>query len=299
MLEGNNERPSVQEQYAGAVGDGVSRVQPHKVGRTDLIAAAGMSQYRMGTALMRLMSEWQSGATPAPADAPDVKALAHEIAARRVEEDIDGAKHKVSEKRAMRAAVKVQKSDIELAHAEQRLLQARCADWHLHENKTRFQRMKTLPSVRAALRYWVLEKWGDLATAGADQIVADTIRHFLAPVCPTCQGRKRKVIQSRAIGAECSKCRGTGEADLQHGGRGRALSAYMKQCLGQAASDMREGAHRLRRSDKGETERQEYRANEQVEKLRRADAEAKADEAQDREAVADTFRASLGRPRKV
>lgn len=270
MFDGNddtNPPRTTQETYACAVSSGSTKTVPHRTSPGDMVAAAGMSQFRMGTALMRLLSEWQGGATPKQGAAPKAKDL---------------------RKRGHEA---------DFAEAEARRLAAALPKWHLHEQKMRFQRLKTLPAVRAALRFWVLERWGDMAAAGADQVVADTLRHFLAPVCPVCEGRKRKVIQSRAIGAECKPCRGTGEADLQHGGRGRALLGYMKQCLGQAASDMREGAHRLRRTDTSEKERQEHRSNETATKLRRADAEAKADDAADREGIAEKFRASMVRVR--
>jgi hypothetical protein len=215
-----------------------------------------MSPYRLGTALMRLMSEWHAGVTPPRTALP-------------AERDL--------RKQGMTA---------EFAQAEVRRLAARSADWHLQENKLRFQRLKTLPTVRAALLHWVEER----AWAGGDQLVADTLRLFLAPACPACEGRKRRVIQSRAVGSECRRCRGTGEADLPHGGRGRALLAYMRTSANQAAADMRDGAHKLRRDSKQELDRLNHRAADRREVLQRADAEAKVDEHVDATTLAEHFR---------
>lgn len=293
MLDGNNERRSVQESYAGSVSSGGGRVgDDHTVPtRGDLVAAAGMNPHNTGMALLRLVSEWNSGATPPQAEASSIKELAQRLAVQRVQAQIkaDGEPTKLSERRALITAATVTKADIELAHAEQRRQHARFTDWSVEENKLRFQRMKTLPTIRAALLHWVREReWEN-----PEQIVADTLRHFLAPVCSACEGRKRKVIQSRAIGPECRKCRGTGEADLQHGGRGRALLGYIKQCSGQAAADLRSGAHRLRRPAKEEEDRDNLKKHRRIDELRRADAEARADGEQDTAAVAEAFRQSM------
>jgi len=296
----NNQPPTVAETYAGAIGSGVTRPAPRGTGRADLIASAGMSPYRTGAALMRLVSEWQGGATPAPlADAPTVKALAKQAAVARVNSGITASEEeyggmKVSAKRDRRAAAPVLKHEMEFADAEARRLAAQSADWHLHENKLRFQRLKTLPTIRAGLLHWVNAKGWD----NAEQLVADTLRSFLSPACPKCQGRKRKVIQSRAIGQECKACRGTGEADVQHGGRGRVLLAYLRQCTGQAAADMGEGVRKLRHALKQDVDRFNQRQRDRIDELRRADAEAEADAKQDTAAVATHFQQAMGAQRR-
>jgi len=300
MYAGDNEPRTVDESYAGAVSGSSLRVgNDHTVPTPgDIIAASGMNQYRTGMALLRLLSEWNSGAVPKQGEQPEVKELARQLARRRVENEIKeaGEPMKISEKRALLEVVTVQKPDMELARAEQQRLQARATNWQMEENKLRFQRLKTLPTIRAGLLHWAQEKGWD----SAEQLVADTLRHFLSPVCPACEGRKRSVIPgtSRAVGRECRKCRGTGEADLQHGGRGRALMGHIRQCIGQASSDLREGAHRLRRGGKNDADRIMHRHHEKVADLQRADAEAKEDLLQDTDAVAARFRDSMKSVRK-
>lgn len=305
MYDGNNDRdppPTTAESYAGAVSVGSSRVEPHRTKPADLIGAAGMSPYRMGTALMRLASEWSSGAVPKLRALPDVKDLARQIAERRVEAVISAAPRQVSVKQKMRAAVIVQKDDIEAAHVELSRLHAQALDWQQEEAKLRFQRMKTLPTVRAGLVHWIEQKgWED---ADAEHLAASVLRYFLAPKCQTCGGsgvREFAGNNRRGAGKPCAACRDNtvrGELNVPHGGRGKAVLAYLRQCTGQAAHDMREGARRLRRSETSDEGRLQHRQHEKVERLQRADAEAKADEAQDTAAVADAFRNSMGPRRK-
>lgn len=312
LADTNNERPTLAESYAGAVSTGNSRVEPHKFSHADLIASAGMSPYRMGTALMRLVSEWNSGAVPRQGALPDVKVLAQQLAVQRVRDDeIDHATMKVSEKRAKLAAAAVTKADMELAHAEYRRLQARATDWSLEESKLRFQRLKTLPAVRAALECWVLQKgWVEDGWNGVQQLVAGVLQYFLSPHCPTCGGsgvREFAGNNRRGAGKPCWACKSRkdagqikvmGEMPIPGHGRGRAMLQYLTQCTGQAAADLREGAHRLRRSSASTEARKKRRDGEKAEQLRRADVEAEADGKQDRAAVAEHFKNSMANPRK-
>lgn len=280
MLADTNERPGISETYAGAVGRGSSQVinDPQRKTPGDLIASAGMSPYRLGASLMRMQSQWQGSAAPPRAEVPDVKALARQAARDRAEGGIDHATMTLDQKRAIRAGAKVQRSDLDLAAAEQRRLYARATDWSMAENKLRFQQLKELPTVRAALnRYATQRGWIDEAAA----LVAEALRCYLSPVCHACLGRKRGVIEgtARAIGKECRKCRGTGEVRVS--GKIRSMVGYLHSCAGEAAGDLREGAYKLRRSDGGTKTRAEHRHHEQVAKLRQADAE-------DREADART-----------
>lgn len=299
--DGNTENPrTVGEAYAGAISNGSTRVGNDHTIRTsgDIVAAAGMNQYRTGMALLRLLSEWNSGAVPQTGEVPDVKELARQSALARADSGIAASEEeyggmKVAAKRDRRVSAPVTKHDMEFAQAEHRRLQAQSTNWQIDEHKLRFQRLKTLPAIRAGLLHWVHEKGWE----NPEQLVADTLRHFLSPVCPACEGRKRAVIPgtSRAVGRECRKCRGTGEANLQNGGRGRALLKHILSCTARASGDLREGAHRLRRSDKSEQDRFQHRHHEKVAELQRADAEAKADEGQDAEAVAEHFKNSMGK----
>lgn len=302
MLDGNFEdRPSVQESYAGAVSDGKTRVQEHRTTRADLIASAGMSQYSTGTALMRLVSEWQSGAIPMEKPTPGAKDLARQAAIHRVDAGIQASEEeyggmRISDKAARRMAAPVTKHEAEFAQAEARRLAAQATDWNLEEAKLRFQRMKTLPIVRAALIHWVKAKgWDD-----ADYLVAKVLQHFLSPKCPTCQGSG--VLEfagnnKKGAGKRCPKCSDhkiKGEQNIPCHGRGKALLSYISSCTARAAGDVSEGVRRDHRSEQSEAERGNQKFHNQIAKLRRADAEAKVDEARDNAGIAEKFRASMG-----
>lgn len=303
----DTERPTLAETYAGAVSAGASRPGAHSTKPADLIGAAGMSPYRMGTALMRLVSEWQSGAVPRQGEVPDAKVLAQQAAVARVDSGIQAAEEeyggmRIGAKADRRAAAVPMKHEAEFAHAEHRRLLAQSTDWNLAEAKLRFQRLKTLPTVRAALLHWVQQKdWEN-----GEQLVAGVLQYFLSPKCPTCGGsgvREFAGNNRRGAGKPCTACRARkdagqikvmGEMPIPGHGRGRALLQYLTQCTGQAAHDMREGAHRLHRRNEEDRARQKQR--EQVEQQQRADVEAQADEAQDNAAVADKFKMGERRP---
>lgn len=305
MYEGNDDaskKPDVQENYAGAVSSGASRVEPHKVTRADLIASSGMSVYGTGTALMRLGSEWNSGSIPALRELPKVKVIAQQVARRRVEAEIKeaGEPTKLSEKRALLDRTTVQASDMDLAAAELSRLHAQATDWQTHEAKLRFQRLKTLPTVRAALLHWVKERdWDD-----GEYLVAKVLQYFLSPYCPACGGsgvREFAGNNRRGAGKACSKCRDhavRGEVNIPCYGRGRALLAHIRSCVARAAKDVGEGAWKFSRGDQSEEDRAKHRHHEQIEKLQRADAEAKEEILQDTAAVAAHFRDSMVKTRR-
>jgi hypothetical protein len=301
MLDGNSEeRRTLSESYTSAVSLGNSRVQAHRLTPADLIVAAGMNRNRMGIALMRLASEWNSGAVPKPVDAPDVKALAREIAKHRVEEEIrsqdTGNGLAQSKKREMRAAVTITKADLEQAHRELNDLQAQSVDWNLEENKLRFQRLKTLTWVRSGLVYWAHEReWEE-----AEHIVASVLRYFLSPNCPACNGSGLQMVPGtlgRDAKRVCKECRDNklrGKRNVPHGGRGRKLLDHLQACIGTAVRDLREGTYRTRRDDLSEHERQEQREEEQAIALRRAGAEARRDAKSDPAKIAAIAARTMG-----
>lgn len=304
MLSDTHEPPTVQETYAGAISTGSSRPGAFSTKAADYIPSAGMSPYRMGTALMRLVSEWHSGAVPKGEwqQIPAIRELAKAFALERVNsmirrQEAEGERLKVSEKQRMRAEEKVRSTDMDMARSRYQDLQARAADWTQHENMLRFQGLKTLGTVRAGMLHWVQRKgWED-----AEGIVAQVLQRFLSPKCPKCGGCGLIVIDGtggRSAGKRCKAqgCRDSavaGELVVPHGGRGRALLQYMTQCMGQAGSDMREGVHRLHRRSESEEARDNRKQRERSEELQRADAEAQADAKQDTAAVAAHFRDSL------
>jgi hypothetical protein len=300
MYDGNDDTkpPCIGERYAGAISEGSTRVGNDSNRGTpgDIVAAAGMGRYRLGQALMRLSSEWHSGAVPKAGKLPDVKDLARRIASQRIEAEI--AKKgtlKRPERDEARAKNTITKADMDLAAAQLKTLTARATDWTGQENQLRFQRLKTLPEVRRALLHWATERgWED-----AEHLIAQVLQRFLSPVCPECDGSGLRVtpgtlgreITMRCKAEACQKDKGM--AKVPYGGRGQRLLDHLEVCKATAAHDLRQGLRKARQP--GNTEaRENMRAAEAVEMLTRADREAEADAKQDTAAVAEHFRRSMG-----
>lgn len=302
MHNDDEKKPSVTETYAAAIAGGNTKVGRDPGIRTsgDIVAAAGMSRYRMGLALNRLLSEWNAGATPPTvAKSPDAKTLAKQAAVDRVDKGIIASEEeyggmRVAWKKDRRAAAPVQKHEMEWAQAEARRLAAQCTDWHFHENQLRFQRLKTLPEVRAGLLFWVQQKGWE----GAEHLVAAILRHFLAPVCPSCRGSGLLMVPGtlgRTIAKRCKECEDSserGRRNVPYGGRGHRMLEYMQVCLNTAAFDLREGAFRMWR--RNEHERGNQRARDDANRLTKVAREAEADAKEDTAAVAEHFRRSMG-----
>jgi hypothetical protein len=245
MFDGNDsdERRGTEEVYAGAISTGSTRVGNDHTIRTpgDVIAAAGMNKHRMGLALARLASEWNSGATPKPKPDPDVKALARQTAERRWA-------------RAPFVFLPiVHAEDVKAAEREAERQIKEAGAWQEQEHGLRLQRLKTLPLVRAGLLAYVTSRGWE----GGEHLVAAVIQRFLSPVCSACEGRGLRVIPgtNRTGKKACGECKGSGETKVPHGGCGRALLNHMKACTATAARDLREGAYRLRRSGANEASR--------------------------------------------
>lgn len=312
MLDGNNDR-TVDESYLSAACASSLKLEPHRHASADLIAAAGMNMHRTGLALLRLVSEWQSGATPQPTTTRLPKELRKEVAVARVDSGIVASEEeyggmRLADKNDRRAAAQPSAHEIQLAEAEARRLAAESADWHLHETKLRLQRLKTLPTVRAALVHWVRERdWED---ADAEALVAGVLRYFLAPKCSSCGGsgvREFAGNNRHGAGKACRACRERmkegkirvmGEMPLPGHGRGRALLKHMLSCIARARGDLTEGAHRLLRSTKSEEARSQRRHHDKVQQLQRADAEAQVDAKADTAAIASKFKDSMGAVRR-
>jgi cell division protein FtsB len=268
MLADTNEKPGVGELYSTAVNGASLRVGNDPAVRTpgDLIAAAGMNAHRTGLALTRLVTEWESGATPPQANPPSVKEIKRSLGV-----------------------------DTSVAEAERRRLVARCTEWAHQENMLRFQRLKALPEIRSGLLFFVRERgWED-----GEHMVAAVLRRFLSPVCPVCAGRTKDVVAGtgRLGKRECGECRGTGLVKVPYGRRGEVLLAHMLACIGQSAHDLQQGARSLHRSSANIESREKHRGELSQAQRRRVDAEAKEDLLDDAEAVAEKFRNAFGAKR--
>ena len=151
---------TVEERYVSATHASNLRVQSERGGSADVIIAAGMSPARLGAALLRLHSEFDSAEKPRRMQREAIEVLAQTLP-RLPNKSLD-----------MKAAHKT-------AHA-----------WHLHELKILMGKLKTLPAVRINLVAWASMN----LMADADKRVAEVLIWWLNHVCLVCEGRGKEKI---------------------------------------------------------------------------------------------------------
>lgn len=212
----SDEKPNLSERYSTAISTSNMRVDVDRSTPADLVIAAGMNQHRLGMALRRLQTEWDAAAKPTRPTAQAIKALAASYA--RIPStglvDVEGIFY----------------TPEQAAHREADL-------WHAHEVGILFQRLKTLPEVRAGLAHWAT--WKGLENP--EHAVGAVLQWWLHPVCPACHGAKKKVVEGtgRTSSKDCRPCRGTGERNLPYGSSGRIILGYMRGAMNESGVDMK------------------------------------------------------------
>lgn len=212
----SDEKPNLGERYSTAISTSNMRVDVDRSTPADLVIAAGMNQHRLGMALRRLQTEWDAAAKPTRPTAQAIKALAASYA--RIPStglvDVEGVFY----------------TPEQAAHRDADL-------WHAHELGILFQRLKTLPEVRAGLGHWANNKGLD----NPEHAVGSVLQWWLAPVCPACHGAKKRVIPGtgRTSSKDCPACRGAGERNLPHGAAGRMVLGYIRNAMNCAGVDMK------------------------------------------------------------
>jgi hypothetical protein len=220
-----DDRVGMEEQYSSATHTSNLKVEERRQMPVDTIIAAGWSRSRVGAALLRLHSEWDSAEKPQrPTDA-----MIEAVAVRLQEED----------SRALSTAVRRGPPPPGLVKPPPTLPRARTEAfrWLFHERGMLFQKLKSLPAVRAELVHWCARV---NIHGGADK-VADLLNWWLDPTCDACGGTRWQVADGtgRHTGKCCPTCHGTGEVDLPHGQDGRRIERYINDCLEAARASMK------------------------------------------------------------
>lgn len=212
----DNPPPSIEERYSSAVGTSNLRVDGVRRTPADMVIAAGMSPHRLGMALRRLASEWDATGKPPPPSAQNIAAMASKYPR------IPGT-----------GLVELRGKQLTPISAAKR----EANDWHAHELGLLFQRLKTMPEVRAALVHWAGEK----GVEDPIHIVGAVLQWWLHKTCPVCHGAKKRIIQGtgRTSSKDCQECKGTGEAKVPHGWAGRKMLGYMNESLRAASAGLR------------------------------------------------------------
>lgn len=212
------EKPNVEEQYDSATHASNLRVQADRNGPADVIIAMGWSPSRVGAALMRLQSEWSGAAHPKRPTRAAVEALAMSLP--RIE---NGSRKLVDAAGAQRQA----------------------HDWHMHEVKILFGKLKTLPAARDQLARWARLQLID----NADHRVAEILHWHLDHICPACEGRGKEILPNTPILSHknCKECHGSGETKIpsqqgndQYLHESKKLLRYINDCVKTARTALKQ-----------------------------------------------------------
>lgn len=213
-----NPAPTVEEMYDSATHASNLRVVADRNGPADIIIAQGWSPSRVGAALMRLQSEWSGSAHPKKPTRAAVDALA--LSLPRIG---DGQRKVVDMARAQR-----------MAH-----------DWHLHDVKILFGKLKTLPAAREQLARWAHLQMID----NADHRVAEILHWHLDHVCPVCEGRCKELIPNTPSLShkDCKACKGAGETRIpsqqgneQYLHESKKMLRYINDCVKMARTALKQ-----------------------------------------------------------
>jgi Zn finger protein HypA/HybF involved in hydrogenase expression len=196
----NDEKRGIEEMYTSAMTSSNLRVEADRPGDADVIIASGWNQSRIGGALLRLHTEWDSSEKP-------------------------------------RMAAPEQFLSVGKTTKEQRAHAARQAHaLNLHEMGLLLGKLKALPDVRLQMTLQLL-KWG---SQDAEQKSAEIIRWWLSQACPACGGTKFQVVEgtNRHGSKACKVCAGTGKRAIPHGQEGRRAANWMDQCVERARASI-------------------------------------------------------------
>lgn len=224
--EDQNAPPTIEESYSTAVGSSNLRHEWDRNGAVQVIIAAGLSPHRLGLALLRLRTEWDSSAKQAAPTLDQLRALAGTYA-----REPNGL---VTVPTINPGQDDPKTEQVTPLAAAQRQAEA----WFETEQRALLQRLKSLPMVRGALDRWALAE----GIEAAPHVVAAVLTWWLAPKCASCKGVQKRVVQGtgRTSSRDCSTCRGTGEAKIPHGFLGRKVLGYMGHCMSGAKRHLKD-----------------------------------------------------------
>jgi hypothetical protein len=266
LYDENNPPPTVEERYSTSVTASNLRIDTREGARGagDMMIAAMMNPFRMGLALTRLASEWDRSAKPRPLSPAAVELLAKSI-------EVEPATIYVHDPEAPDIRIRPNPNAglvREFVGGEVRyrtpivVANEQAQAWHAHELGLLFQRLKTLPTVRAGLvaefRRRAQGSWHAPQVYpwervdAVPHIVAAVLEWWLHKTCPACQGVKFKVVQGtrRTSNMACTKCKGSGELKIPHGHLGRRVVSYINACRAEAIGDLKGRFRHQQRQEK-------------------------------------------------
>ena len=195
----NDEARTVEESYTSATNSSDLRVEADRRGDADVLIAAGWSMSRIGSALLRLHSEFD--------------AVAHPRLATPAQFTSAGADH------------------------DARSAGARAAHAHnVHETALMLGRLKAMPCVREQLTIQAL-KWNIADGQEVAAKLVQWWLSQVCPACNGT--KYEQVAGTGRLSAKaCKSCRGSGLAPIPCGDAGRRLANFMDDCLQRGRASM-------------------------------------------------------------
>jgi len=221
MLGTDTNSRSIDESYSIACTTSDMRVEGDRRGDADVIIASGWSPVRMGSALLRLASEFDTSARPKPPTREEIDVLAlSEVKRETIGKDDEG-----------RPIVKI----IRLGHKS---AQAKAWEWHASELNKFMGKLKSLPGVKREVI--------DFATRdgieGAEAKAPAALGWWLMQNCLSCHGRQETEIvgTARLSGRECRICHGSGKSPTPYGSEGRRIANVLDDCVQRARQSIKQ-----------------------------------------------------------
>lgn len=199
MIE--NQHRTIAEAYATAVSSSDLKCDTREGAPrsdSDVLAAAGWCESRIGSALLRLHTEYDGAEHPRLMKPQDFY---------RAPAEKDGEKEAKAKKFA----------------------EEQCNEHNTTQQLLMRSKLKTLPAVVQQVEAQ-LKKWGEEdAKATANAVVI----WWLQQACRSCHGRKFEIVPgtARLSNKTCKPCGGTGHARIPHGDIGRRTANFIDDCV--------------------------------------------------------------------
>lgn len=207
-----SEPVTIEERVSTSIQAKNLRDEADKSSQTDILKALAWSKSRLGSALLRLHSEYDAIEHP--------RKLAHDAMVKLVLSMKSGTKQALTIK---------EREDMARREAEK---------WYANEKTLFLGRLKTLPSVVDQLTIQC-EKWG---MNEPRKVATVSIGYWLNQICPACNGLKFELIPASPVlsDRQCKVCHGTGFAAVPYGRAGEKVLSYMDDCVSRAQQSIKE-----------------------------------------------------------
>lgn len=208
------EHRTVEESYISASNTSDLRVEADKRNAADVLIASGWTPGVMGSALMRLRSEWDGSARPIRPTQAQILVIAASLP-RQI--TVNGQS--------------VTRNDKELL----RLAREEAQTWYQGELRLLRIKLKSVTRVQELLTTWAIDK-----AKNPDKFACKVVSYWLDSICHACHGRGHMVIDgSPVLGDECPICKGSGRQTPPAGELGREALSMMDECVMTARNAMK------------------------------------------------------------